>query len=569
MMEDLSRLMKDVIERLPVGRFNKSLSSKTKLRYGTKGSLVIDISKGTFYDHEANEGGGVLDLIKRCNIGDPIGWLQSQGLIAADPELKTFDYLDEDENLVFQVCRGPGKTFRQRRPNGKGWIWDLKGVRRIPYHLPELLKDAGTVFIPEGEKHVDALRAIGLRATCNPMGAGKWRDEYSEFLRNEDVVILPDNDEAGLKHAETIALSLRGIAARTRILNLPGLPEKGDVIDWLGAGGTKQKLLALAHSTPDWQQRTSLDGLVKNTSDLRTTKFEPLKFIVPRYFAEGLTLLVGKPKIRKSWLILDMSICVALGTKFLGERCEQGDVLYLSLEDSDRRMKGRMEIMLGSASKWPGAMSHATEWPAFDEGGLDLIEEWIARKKNPRLVSIDVLQRVRPRVRGRENAYALDYNALKQLHGLAAKHRIGVVVVHHQRKAAADDKFDTISGTQGLQAAADAALVLEKSENRRKLSGTGRDFPEFEIIIEQDDRMRWHLVGDAYDVLMSEERKTILDAIRKSKRGMKIGEVATAVGKDYNTVKQRLWKMCEQDDLVRENGLYKLATEQRDFEDVI
>jgi len=103
--------------------------------------------------------------------------------------------------LLFQVVRYEPKTFRQRRPNGKGgWHWSMKGVRRVPYRLPELMEAVTlkqTIFIAEGEKAVDTLANLGVPATCSPGGAEKWLNEYSEHLAGADVVILPDNDEPG------------------------------------------------------------------------------------------------------------------------------------------------------------------------------------------------------------------------------------------------------------------------------------------------------------------------------------------------------------------------------------
>ena len=117
----------------------------------------------------------------------------------------------------------------------------------MPYRLPELLAAdrALPAFIPEGEKDVDALRAIGLVATCNPGGAGKWRSDFAEYFRDRDVVILPDNDQAGRDHAADVRRKLQGVARSIRIIELPGLAEKGDVSDWLAAGGTAESLLVL------------------------------------------------------------------------------------------------------------------------------------------------------------------------------------------------------------------------------------------------------------------------------------------------------------------------------------
>jgi hypothetical protein len=196
----------------------------------------------------------------------------------------TYDYFDERDRLLFQAVRYEPKRFSQRRPDSHGnWIWGLsadeyaqsqngdwykmsektspKAPRRqfgdcprVLYRLRELLATGQneTVFITEGEKDVERLRSLGLAATCNPMGAGKWRDEYNEPLRGRPLVVIEDNDKAGREHAAQVARSLQGVAASIKVLRLPGLPEKGDVSDWLDAGGTVERLLELVGQCAEW-----------------------------------------------------------------------------------------------------------------------------------------------------------------------------------------------------------------------------------------------------------------------------------------------------------------------------
>jgi putative DNA primase/helicase len=167
-----------------------------------------------------------------------------------------YDYRDENGRLLFQVVRKPtpdGKEFVQRRPDGcGGFLWDVEGVRRVLYRLPELLaaNPSETVFIVEGEKDVEALRGCGLVATTNPGGAGKWCPEYAEPLRGRKVVILPDNDPPGMAHGEQIEQSLAGVAAGVRMVNLLGLAEHGDVSDWLAAGHDVTYLRKLVRAAP-------------------------------------------------------------------------------------------------------------------------------------------------------------------------------------------------------------------------------------------------------------------------------------------------------------------------------
>ncbi|MHC4146826.1 MAG: YfjI family protein, partial [Planctomycetota bacterium] len=160
----------------------------------------------------------------------------------------TYDYKDEAGKLLFQTVRLEPKDFRQRRPDGNGnWIWNLDGLQRVLYRLPELLQASKQdwVFIVEGEKDVDRLYDEGLSATCNPGGALKWCDDYNRYFEGRLVAILPDNDGSGAKHAAQIAHSLHRIATEIRIVELPGLPEKGDVSDWLDSGHRASELLEL------------------------------------------------------------------------------------------------------------------------------------------------------------------------------------------------------------------------------------------------------------------------------------------------------------------------------------
>jgi hypothetical protein len=166
---------------------------------------------------------------------------------------KTYDYVDEHGELLFQVVRFRPKKFRQRRPDGRGgWVWNLKGVRRVLYSLPDLVAAPAqrAVFVVEGEKDADRLTAEGQLATTCPGGAEKWRREYSGALAGRNVAILPDNDEPGRAHAIQVARSLGGVANAVKVLHLPGLPLKGDVSDWLDSGHTVSELWALVRETP-------------------------------------------------------------------------------------------------------------------------------------------------------------------------------------------------------------------------------------------------------------------------------------------------------------------------------
>jgi predicted P-loop ATPase len=248
------------VARAILGEPSGENKDKRELRFGTRGSLSVSLAKGTWHDHETGDGGGVLDLVrirKGLDKEGAIAWLQDGGYLPKSDRtpgsrriVATYDYTDEAGEVLFQVVRYDPKDFRQRRPDGSGgWIWKMASARLVPFRLPEVREAVArgrTIYLAEGEKGVLALATLGLPATCSPGGAGKWRKEYSPHFAGAEVVILPDNDDAGLSHAINVGKGLRGYAASVRILPLPNLPAKGDVADWIAAGGDRHALEALA-----------------------------------------------------------------------------------------------------------------------------------------------------------------------------------------------------------------------------------------------------------------------------------------------------------------------------------
>jgi hypothetical protein len=271
----IDRLIGEIARAL-LGRPNTAPSYETELRYGSHGSLRIDLKKGVWFDFEAGEGGGALDLISReTGIADgPERWDKAEELAGVEIERPvsklggnlTYDYTDESGTLLFQVVRLPPKRFRQRRPDKRsrgGWSWSVKGVRKVPYRLCELIEHVAqghTILIVEGEKDCDNLRRLGVPATTNAGGAGKWKPELNKYFAGADVVLVPDSDEAGYRHIEQVGTALSGIAARLRVLRLPDLRPKGDVSDWLAAGGTRETLDQLIEQAPAWKPASKGNG---------------------------------------------------------------------------------------------------------------------------------------------------------------------------------------------------------------------------------------------------------------------------------------------------------------------
>ncbi len=365
-MTDYAAHIGEIAKRL-FGEPNKSLSNATEWRFGSRGSLSIKINgphRGTWHDHEREAGGGVLDLVileRGGNRKDAAQWLAAEmGIGNSEPvsqrrEVATYPYEGEDGEMLFEVVRFEPKDFRQRRPDGKGGhIWNLKGARMVPYRLPDIAQALAsdlTVFIVEGEKDANRLWDLRIPATCNPGGAGKWRDEYSRHFANADVVIVPDNDEAGRDHAEKVARSLHGTASRVRVLDLVNLPRKGDISDWLDSGATFEDFHALVENTPTWQKRciTRLPGVWYGDEDNGPT----LSWLVKDLLIDGgLSTVFGGPGTSKTFLALDLALHIAHGREWFGRKVTQGGVVYVTGEGSTgfrQRMKAWRQEKAGES----------------------------------------------------------------------------------------------------------------------------------------------------------------------------------------------------------------------------
>jgi hypothetical protein len=550
------------VARALLGAPNKLLSKDKELRYGTHGSLKIDLNRNAWFDHEANCGGGVLDLINREVGGDHSDarrWLADNGLepkisghAAGTGRQTNYDYFNEHWELLFRVVRFEPKDFRQRRPDGRGgWIGNLEGVRRVPYRLPELINAIAAkkdVVIVEGEKDVEALRTLDIAATTCSGGAGKWREEYNQHFKGASVVIIGDNDEPGRNHARDVAKVLTPVVARVRVLDLaacwPECPPKGDISDWLAAGGTREALIELIKQAPDYAEpvQANWSKSVFTADALQKMTFPPLNYLLPGLIPEGLCLFVSRPKLGKSWLALDLAIATSASRFVLGDlKPTPGDVLYLALEDGRRRLQRRLTKLLPTFSgTWPPGLKFATEWPRSDQGGLRDIESWITSSKNPRLVIVDTLAQFRKMATGK-NVYLEDYAAISDLQKLASTYNVTVIVVHHDRKSGADDVLDTVSGSLGLTGAADTIAVMKREAGAVTLHIRGRDVEESEKALQFNKATcRWSILGEASEIRRSDERNRVLGALREAGEPLTTNEIISLAGLVSRTAADKL-----------------------------
>ncbi|QNG45008.1 AAA family ATPase [Sphingobium yanoikuyae] len=334
--------------------------------------------------------------------------------------------------------------------------------------------------------------------------------------------------------------------------------ENRDANDDFVQFGPESVRAAVAGACDVPSQRKPLFQSGISASALMSMKFDPIRYVVPGYVAEGLTLFAGAPKIGKSWTALDLGVSVACGGSAFGSiKCDQGDVLYLALEDNQRRLQSRLKVMGRNIA--PQRLTFMTEWPTLDEGCLDELEAWAQGVEKPRLVIVDVFAKIKPPAKGTDQLYDADYRTMTGLQAFATRHRLAVVVVHHTRKMEAEDPFDTVSGTRGLTGAADTIMVLKRDIGTAKtvLYVRGRDVEEVETALEfKRDIGTWIILGAAHEVGKTNERQAILSILQGKDKPLSAREVSDLLGKNYDAVRKCLTRMVHSGEIEKTSGGY-------------
>jgi hypothetical protein len=405
-----------------------------------------------------------------------------------------YPYQDERGLLLFEVLRFEPKSFAQRRPDGRvGYAWDLTGVRRVPYRLPELLNATGTVYVAEGEKDTDRLAEMGLTATCNPCGAGNWRPEFNQHFAERDVIILPDNDGPGLAHADDVARGLYPVAKSVRVVWLAGVPSKGDVSDWLDAGHSITELEEISEQTPVWSPAESEDanesepprpGASEQKRSVVLRCFadiapEPLTWLWPGRIPRGkLTLLIGDPGQGKSLVTVDIASRVTCEKPFPdGAACESGEVILLSAEDDPAdTIRPRLDAAGADVSRvhvleavrirlGDGELAEKS----FNlETDLAVLEETLRKYPGVRLIVIDPISAYLGGVDSHRDAEVR--GLLAPLTTLAARYHVAILGIAHLPKSR-QRAVHSVIGSIGFAAAARAvwAVATDMDDPDRRL----------------------------------------------------------------------------------------------------
>lgn len=302
------------------------------------------------------------------------------------------------------------------------------------------------------------------------------------------------------------------------------------------------------------------DAKAASMYDLMFQEFAPLCWIVDGLIPEGTILVAGKPKSGKSWLVLNVLLSAVLDARFLKERVVKCGALYLALEDNSRRMRSRMDVLMQHYGDHLDALKsfeYRCEWPAGMEGAAAL-GEYLTDHPETKIVAVDVLKNIRPRTAdARRSGYELDYEAIEPWKQVAHEHRVTLLIVHHTRKAEADDVFDEVSGTLGINGVVDQMIVVKRVIGDSKLATAhfrGRDLEEDRELGIELRAGWWELVGSAQQISANDARRLVLDVMRDHEIPMTVAEIQKATGKKSRTSTDKLLKKMHEDGLVSRDG---------------
>lgn len=430
-----------------------------------------------------------------------------------------------------------------------------------------------TIYITEGERK--AAKACVMGFSCIGLG-GVWNWRRNDHEDNEGrsqpikdfqliewkdrkVIIVFDSDSQFNSNIQDAIKALRdtliALGADPYRMDLPhkaGNPKVG-LDDFLKKPNGKKAF-----------QKLPLKPLLLNKTmtgnELIAQKYAAEKWIIKGLIPHGLTVMAGPPKIGKSLLILEFILALSAGRKALGHyETDKIKCLYLALEDSPRRLKERIQMLVSSGHVVNELSSFAYEWERVDDGGLLALQRRLEEDPNIKAVFIDTFAKMRRAPKGRENLYHQDYDAVGVLKKIADEFSIGIIVVHHTKKGASDDFLESVSGSMGITGAADTVMVLRRDRNDDEgvLHITGRDVGEQAIAL-AFDRGTWKYKGEANTVRATETQNEILEMMKSENKPLRQREIAELTGRKNGGLTKTLVRMVKDGHIVRNGYSYTL-----------
>ena len=398
-----------------------------------------------------------------------------------------------------------------------------------------------SIIYPKKGKRDDFCYAIA----CLLKKWGAWEED----LINTFIKELAKASEPEADHESKINLGTRAYKGN-KPLGLPWLKANGyeptaikHLFDVVGISiGKEEKEKEFKKEVLDpgaWRQGIKADVIANS-------EYQPIDWLVENIIAPGLTIIAGKSKIGKSWLVLQLSHAIEFGLTFLGRKCAKGDVLHYSLEDGKRRIKSRWEKMCIKPDQTHYQFrDRKPKIPILTMGLEEEIEDWAKNVPNPKMVVIDVYVKVKKTIGKNLNAYENDNYNLQDLQTLAIKYNIGIVLVHHTKKGAETDVFDEINGSAGIQSNMDSMIVIASSRKSGKNSVfhcIPKDAEQLEFEIAMNEMMIWEDKGPVGSANLTTLQKALIDVVNKLYDG-NVGE-----GKGTPVPAKEIIKVIQADD---------------------
>lgn len=440
-MIDFNSIFEQVLSEL-LPEKNTAMSTNVDWRFGTNGSFSYNVKDHTWYDQENKQGGGFLDLIHYKTGVEPFDWLRQNGYASdtrgqsnkarmdniisslltptkqAEKQAATYVYTDQDGQPLYRILRGYDKEgqrqFKQQRFDHASGQWlnglkDAQGnsaVTKTLYNLVELVERPNdVVHIVEGEKDCETLKRLGLLATTSG-GAQSWRNEFADWFKGRDVVVIPDHDSAGASYADDVITSLKGYARSVKRVELSRYwtqcPTKGDISDFIASGGKLSDLTRMIEQTPfEGELVTAIQVKPAVTfarvGDALKNAMKPIPWLVEGFFIKDtLAALVGKPSSGKSLISLSLAASIATGADWFGHKTQKGTAVYLAGEGQwgiSRRLMAwskHHNISLDDADLYLSDHAVMIDQPKAIVDTADAIR---ALSDTPSLVVIDTLHR--------------------------------------------------------------------------------------------------------------------------------------------------------------------------------
>ena len=524
------------------------ITTDSELRFGTKYSKAVNLTNATWFDFEANEGGGLIDLIQKHKslsgreLSDylynefGIGERNIDTKAAKPPPqgskiVNEYNYVNENGEVTYQVLRFEPKTFKQRHFKDGKTVWGLKDIEPLPYNLPKILEDKDkTIFIVEGEKDADRMMSLGFLATTNSGGSKNWKPSLNKYFKDRRVILISDNDSADYLHTQAISNHLLSEAESLHFLSLEGkVADKGDISDFIDAGGDIEELILNATLVENLSQ-----DVVENVfptmgiNDLMGLKSQT--YLIENLIPEGgLSVIYGQPASFKSFVAIDMCLSISSSIDWQGYDTGAGKTLFIAAEGVGG-LKKRIQAWLAKnkdITKTPDFHVLATTVDFLDPEQLDKLINTIHNiGKDFKLIVIDTIARTLSNSGSDENSASDMGMFLSACDTVREETKSAILAIHHSGK----NEASGLRGSSALLGGVDTSINCSHSGTVNLSVQKQKDTEQLEMISLEIEKR--HLFADTsvtlqkltfetgnkpiYDPALGANQKLVYDIIKNS-----------------------------------------------------